>query len=93
MDITSGSFMWDDEKDAENILKHGLSFSAVSEVFFDTNRKFFKDLKHSKLEDRLFCIGKVSGRIVTVRFTYRGNKIRIIGAGYWRKGRRYYNET
>ena len=31
--------------------------------------------------------GRVSGEIMTVRFTCRENKIRIIGAGYWRKGK------
>jgi uncharacterized DUF497 family protein len=28
--------------------------------------------------------------IMTVRFTYREGAIRIIGAGYWRKGKRIY---
>jgi hypothetical protein len=28
--------------------------------------------------------------IVTDRFTYRRNVIRIFGAGYWRKGKRIY---
>jgi hypothetical protein len=27
---------------------------------------------------------------MTVRFTYRDDKIRIIGAGYWRKGKQIY---
>ena len=43
-------------------------------------------------EPRYFCIGKVDDRILTVRFVYRNNKIRIIGAGYWRKGRKYYEK-
>lgn len=30
--------------------------------------------------------------ILTVRFIYRENKIRIIGAGYWRKGKKTYEE-
>jgi uncharacterized protein len=35
-----------------------------------------------------------SGRgVLTVRFTYRrGGTIRIIGAGYWRKGKKIYEE-
>ncbi len=32
------------------------------------------------------------GGILTVRFTYRGETIRILGAGYWRKGKRIYEE-
>ncbi|MGB4520668.1 MAG: BrnT family toxin [Candidatus Omnitrophota bacterium] len=43
-------------------------------------------------EERFFCIGKVEGKILTVRFIYRGGKIRIFGAGYWRKGERYYEK-
>jgi hypothetical protein len=37
-------------------------------------------------------VGKVNNRIITVRFTYREGKIRIIGAGYWRKGKKYYEK-
>jgi hypothetical protein len=29
---------------------------------------------------------------LTVRFTYRGDVIRLFGAGYWRKGRRIYEQ-
>ena len=42
---------------------------------------------HSGEEPRLLCIGRTERGILTVRFTYRGETIRIIGAGYWRKGR------
>ena len=38
------------------------------------------------------CLGKVVEGILTVRFTYRKNKIRIIGAGYWRKGKKLYED-
>ena len=43
-------------------------------------------------EQRFFCIGRVGGRILTVRFVYRENAVRIFGAGYWRKGREYYEK-
>jgi len=29
---------------------------------------------------------------MTVRFTYRHDMIRIIGAGYWRKGKAIYEQ-
>jgi hypothetical protein len=32
----------------------------------------------------------VGAGVRTVRFTYRENVIRILGAGYWRKGKRIY---
>ncbi|PKP39273.1 MAG: hypothetical protein CVT98_02455 [Bacteroidetes bacterium HGW-Bacteroidetes-15] len=49
-----------------------------------------KDLNHSQKEKRYYCFGKVGDGIITVRFTYRNSVIRIIGAGYWRKGRKIY---
>lgn len=88
-----GSFTWDVRKERINIHKHGVNFTTAAKVFKDTKRKIFVDSKHSENEPRYFCIGKVRNKIVTVRFTYRENKIRIYGAGYWRKGRRYYEET
>ena len=48
------------------------------------------DTAHSSIEPRYFCFGRVGAGILTVRFTYRAGVIRIIGAGYWRKGRQIY---
>jgi hypothetical protein len=52
-----------------------------------------RDELHSKVEQRYYCFGKVAGRVVTVRFTIRGRAIRIIRAGYWRKGKKRYEEA
>ena len=49
-----------------------------------------RDLGHSGEEDRFYCFGRLDEGIVTVRFTYRDEVIRIFGAGYWRKGKRIY---
>ena len=46
----------------------------------------------SSKEERWFCIGQVGDRILTVRFTYRHDTIRIFGAGCWRKWSKYYEE-
>ena len=86
------SFTWDDEKELANIEKHGVDFGTAAGVFFDPGRKIYVDSKHSSMEERYFCIGKVAGKVLTVRFTYRYGKIRVIGAGYWRKGEKYYEE-
>jgi len=86
------TFEWDADKEKVNIAKHGVTFTDAQRVFQDVHRKIFIDAKHGEQEDRYFCIGKVSEKIMTVRFTYRSNVIRIIGAGYWRKGRTYYGE-
>ena len=39
-----------------------------------------------------YCIGRVGHGVLTVRFTYREDVIRIIGAGYWRGGKKIYEE-
>ncbi len=93
MESGSGSFVWSLEKEISNIEKHGVDFVTASKVFFDPERKIYTDSKHSKKEERYFCIGKLEGKILTVRFTYRDSKIRIFGAGYWRKGAGHYDET
>lgn len=75
------------------MLKHGVSFENAQKAFFDEKRKIFLDEKHSEKEHRYYCYGIVDGKILTVRFTMRGDKIRIIGAGYWRKGKKIYYEN
>jgi uncharacterized DUF497 family protein len=90
--ISLGSFVWDREKEKLNILKHDLDFVTASKAFFDPQRIIAVDRAHSREEERLFCIGKIQEKIATVRFTYRAGKIRIIGAGFWRKGEKLYEE-
>jgi uncharacterized protein len=86
------TFEWDEEKDKENQEKHGVSFVVAQRVFLDPNRVIAEDVTHSREEDRYYCMGRVAEGILTVRFTYRGNIIRIYGAGYWRKGRKIYED-
>lgn len=85
-------FEWDDQKDEENQAKHNLSFALAQNAFLDPKRIIAEDISHSSEEARFYCIGRVGEGIVTVRFTYRGHVIRIYGAGYWRKGRRIYED-
>ena len=83
-------FEWDASKDKQNQNKHGVAFDFAQYAFADPNRVIAEDLSHSQKEKRFYCFGKVGDGIITVRFTFRGNVIRIIGAGYWRKGRKLY---
>jgi len=86
-------FEWDDNKDELNQKKHGISFTDAQRAFLDECRVIAEDLDHSNdKEQRYFCFGNVEGGIVTVRFTMRKNSIRIIGAGYWRKGKKLYEK-
>ena len=85
-------FGWDEKKDQLNQRKHGVPFALAQLAFADKYRVILEDLDHSGEEKRYYCLGKVAGGIMTVRFTYRSNKIRIIGAGYWRKGKKIYEK-
>ena len=85
-------FEWDDAKDRVNQEKHGASFALAQLVFLDPERVILEDLAHGEDEKRFYCLGRVHDRIMTVRFTYLHNIIRIIGAGYWRKGKVLYEK-
>ena len=83
-------FEWDSDKDSINQEKHDVSFALAQFAFADPKRVIAKDDSHSQGEERFYCFGEVDGGILTVRFTYRASVIRIIGAGYWRKGKVIY---
>jgi uncharacterized DUF497 family protein len=88
--MTRIRFEWDPEKDVANQAKHGVSFSRAQFAFADPQRVIARDEGHSQTEERLYCFGEVDGGVLTVRFTFRESTIRIIGAGYWRKGKAIY---
>ena len=90
--MPNASFEWDQEKDRENQQRHGVSFELAQYAFADSNRVIAQDPSHSRDEDRFFCFGRVGDGILTVRFTHRAGVIRIFGAGYWRKGKRIYEQ-
>lgn len=93
--MAKDDFEWHEVKNLENIESHGVSFYEAQYAFLDENRIIAEDLAHSQEELRYFCFGlnKDKTGILTVRFTYRSGRIRIYGAGYWRKGRGIYEQT
>lgn len=88
--MSTTRFEWDQNKDLENRQKHGVAFADAQYAFADSHRVIAEDINHSDSEERYYCFGKVGDGILTVRFTYRNEVIRIIGAGYWRKGKAIY---
>jgi hypothetical protein len=85
-------FEWDEDKNLANVEKHGVSFEEAMRAFLDPRRKIRLNDKHSAAELRYLCLGTVGDRVLTVRFTVRGSKVRIIGAGFWREGRKIYEQ-
>jgi len=85
-------FEWDEEKEETNISKHGISFLEAREAFSDPKRIILKDIKHSKNEVRMYCIGLIRTKIVMVGFVKRKRRIRIFGAGAWRQAKSLYDK-
>ena len=88
--MASARFEWDPTKDRLNVEKHAVPFQLAQFAFADPLRVIAEDLSHSTKEKRYYCFGQVRDGILTVRFTWREDVIRIFGAGYWRKGKRIY---
>jgi len=91
--MAAPNFEWDGRKDAENQEKHGVPFVLAQHAFADPYRVIAEDTRHSSAkEKRYFCFGRIADGVLTVRFTYRSGVVRIIGAGFWRKGKAIYEQ-
>jgi uncharacterized DUF497 family protein len=76
--VSKERFEWDPAKDR---------------AFADPKRVIVEDVAHSTdTERRYYCIGRIARGIVSVRFTYREQIIRIFGAGFWRQDKRKYEK-
>ena len=64
------NFEWDPRKAEVNLRKHGISFTEAGTVFGDDLAIIVSDPDHSDEEDRFITIG----------WSNRGNRIRIISA-------------
>lgn len=72
------NFEWDEEKNKENIRKHGFDFADVWEIFEAPIRAAL-DTREDYGEDRWNGVGFLGNRIVVVVFTQRSaDTIRII---------------
>jgi uncharacterized DUF497 family protein len=69
-------FEWDEDKRLSNIEKHGFDFRDV-EVLFDGRPLYTRDSPRGD-ENRHMTTAEFAGRLMTVIWTERGEKIRII---------------
>ena len=86
-------FVWDSEKAEKNFKKHKVVFELAARVFLDENYIDDYDEYHSDDEDRFKIIGKID-EILTVIYTERGDRYRIISARRANKKERedYYEQ-
>lgn len=74
-------FEWDKGNIDKNWLKHKITDKEVEECFLDENKKIYKDVFHSKTEERFILLGKTeNNKLLYTVFTYRGKKIRVISS-------------
>ncbi len=74
-------FVWDRDKAAANLRKHGVDFHEAATAFGDPLSITIADPEHSIGEERWLLVGQsLAGRLVVVAHTERGDEIRIINA-------------
>ena len=73
-------FEWDDEKASNNVAKHGVAFSDARRLFDDIHALHYVDRSMVYDEERFSGIGIVNGVVLTVIYTERGDRIRLISA-------------
>ena len=72
---------WDARKARDNLSKHGVDFHEAGTVWDDPLATTFPDPEHSIEGPRFTTIGaSVSGRILVVAHTDRGEAVRLISA-------------
>jgi hypothetical protein len=73
-------FEWDPAKAVANLRKHKVPFLIACEAFKDGDRLEFPDFSSEYGEERWVVLGRVSQTILSVVFTERGERIRLISA-------------
>ena len=78
--MKQGLFEWDDVKAQSNLAKHGVSFEVSRSAFEDLFALDLLDADSGQGEIRYVIIGMVNGVLLTVVYTERGDRIRIISS-------------
>jgi len=87
-------FEWDSGNIGKNFKKHNVSDKEWEEIFDSEQKLMFEDEKHSSAEKRYMIWGATkNGRRLSVFFTIRSDKVRIICArDMHKKERREYEK-
>ena len=73
-------FEWDTDKEAANFQKHAVSFTQAAAAFMDPFAVDWSDEREDYGEDRVILLGMTDGSVLTVVYTERDTRIRIISA-------------
>jgi hypothetical protein len=78
--MLSLDFEWDDLKAAENVRNHGVTFAQAALAFRDPFAVEWIDLREAYGEERIILLGMIGDQLLTVVYTERAERIRIISA-------------
>jgi uncharacterized protein len=90
------AFEWNSGNRDKNKISHKVDWWECEEIFFNYPLFTTVDAKHSEEEDRYYAFGHTNGnRLLTLVFTIREKKIRIISARDMNKKERamYHEES
>ena len=82
-DLVAGleGFEWDDGNSAKNWLRHEVQQAEAEQALLNTPLVVTVTVKHGASEPRYVALGQTdTGRFLTVVFTVRGTKVRVISA-------------
>lgn len=74
------SFEWDEAKRLSNLAKHGVDFESITAAFEDESAFQMTDDRFSYGEDRVIMMARWKDAILTIVYTVRGERIRLISA-------------
>ena len=73
------AFDWD-QGNLEHIKKHNVEYNECEDIFYN-DPIYFEDPKHSRVEERFLTYGVTNEeRLLTIVFTIRNKKVRVISA-------------
>lgn len=87
-------FEWDDAKAHSNLARHRVSFEMARDALDDPLAVGWLDESERYGEDRFVMLGLVDDRLLSVVYTMRGDRIRLISARAaepWER-RRYHGD-
>ncbi len=74
-------FDWDEWNITKNLKKHRVVQDEMEQIFTDPGKRIFRDIFHSRKEDRYIIIGMTDKhRVLYGVFTLRKKRVRIISA-------------
>jgi uncharacterized DUF497 family protein len=93
--VQSDRFEWDDAKAAATLRERGLAFSYAATLFDDPARREVLDDRRAYGEVRIRVIGRAcDGLLLSVVFTRRGERIRLISVRRAKRRERvFYEQT